>query len=319
MTMNPGATSSVTPPRPGSAQAAHPASGEDPGGDQDAGLASRPATSLSPSRAGDFTTCPLLYRFRTIDRLPEPPGREAVRGTLVHSVLEKLYDLPAEERVPEAAAALVPALWLELLDEQPELAGLLFGPDDAWHRWLDSGETVEHDPAAESDFLTECRDYVGRYFDLEDPRRLNPHQREMSMSVELASGLVLRGIIDRLDRAPDGALRVVDYKTGKAPAPGWESRALFQMRFYALMLWRETGQIPSRLQLLYIGSGERIVDDPHEGQLLATERKIQAIWRAIEQAMRNDRWDARPSKLCGWCSFKERCPAWAEEPADTGD
>ena len=27
--------------------------------------------SLSPSRAADFKTCPLLYRFRTIDRIPE--------------------------------------------------------------------------------------------------------------------------------------------------------------------------------------------------------------------------------------------------------
>lgn len=318
--MSPAAPPSAPPPGPPGAEAAHSATGEEPAGEQEAAeLASRPAASLSPSRAGDFTTCPQLYRFRTIDGLPEPPGREAVRGTLVHSVLEKLYDLPAPQRVPEAAVALVPVLWLELLAEQPELAGLLFGPDDAWLRWLDSGETVEHDPAAEADFLAECRDYVGRYFDLEDPRRLNPHGREMSMSVELASGLVLRGIIDRLDRAPDGALRVVDYKTGKAPAAGWESRALFQMRFYALMLWRQTGQMPSRLQLLYLGSGERIMDDPNEGQLLATERKIQAIWKAIEQAMRNDRWDARPSKLCDWCSFKDRCPAWTEVASDPGD
>ncbi len=36
--------------------------------------------SLSPSRAADFKTCPLLYRFRTIDRLQRmghlsTPGR----------------------------------------------------------------------------------------------------------------------------------------------------------------------------------------------------------------------------------------------------
>ncbi|MCW2507314.1 MAG: RecB family exonuclease, partial [Modestobacter sp.] len=49
--------------------------------------------SLSPSRAADFKTCPLLYRFRTIDRLPERKTKAAVRGTLVHAVLEKLYDL----------------------------------------------------------------------------------------------------------------------------------------------------------------------------------------------------------------------------------
>ena len=53
--------------------------------------------ALSPSRAGDFMTCPLLYRFRVIDQLPERPSPAAVRGTLVHAVLERLYDLPAAE------------------------------------------------------------------------------------------------------------------------------------------------------------------------------------------------------------------------------
>ncbi|HWG94151.1 MAG TPA: PD-(D/E)XK nuclease family protein, partial [Mycobacteriales bacterium] len=62
--------------------------------------------SLSPSRAGDFLTCPLLFRFRTIDRLPEPPSSAATRGTLVHAALEALFDLPAAERTPERAAAL---------------------------------------------------------------------------------------------------------------------------------------------------------------------------------------------------------------------
>ncbi len=69
----------------------------------------RPAASLSPSRASDFMTCPLLYRFRVIDRLPEKPGSAATRGTVVHSVLERLFDLPAAERVPEQAHALLAA------------------------------------------------------------------------------------------------------------------------------------------------------------------------------------------------------------------
>src|ERR1700723_4413401 len=59
--------------------------------------------SLSPSRAGDFMTCPLLYRFRVIDRLPEPPSPAAARGTLVHAVLEHLFNRPAPERTPAPA------------------------------------------------------------------------------------------------------------------------------------------------------------------------------------------------------------------------
>src|SRR3954471_8870937 len=80
--------------------------------------------SLSPSRAADFKTCPLLFRFRTIDRLPEQPSPDQARGTLVHAVLERLFDLPAEERTPPRAAELVEPQWQELLEGQPELAEL---------------------------------------------------------------------------------------------------------------------------------------------------------------------------------------------------
>src|SRR5436305_6059507 len=80
--------------------------------------------SLSPSRAADFKTCPLLYRFRTIDRLPERPSPDMARGTLVHAVLERLFDLPAADRTPDAAAALVEPQWQRLVAEQEELAGL---------------------------------------------------------------------------------------------------------------------------------------------------------------------------------------------------
>ena len=62
--------------------------------------------ALSPSRAADFKTCALKYRFRTVDRLPEAPSRDALRGTVVHKVLEDLFDLPAGERTPERAEAM---------------------------------------------------------------------------------------------------------------------------------------------------------------------------------------------------------------------
>src|SRR5215813_5877402 len=80
--------------------------------------------SLSPSRAADFKTCPLLYRFRTIDRLPEAPSPDQARGTLVHAVLETLFDLPPHERTREQAVALIGPQWERLLTERAELAEL---------------------------------------------------------------------------------------------------------------------------------------------------------------------------------------------------
>ena len=84
----------------------------------------RVLASLSPSRAGDFKTCPLMYRFRTIDGLPEQPSPGAIRGVVVHKVLEDLFDLPAAERTPERAGEMVAAAWQFVLDAEPELAAM---------------------------------------------------------------------------------------------------------------------------------------------------------------------------------------------------
>ncbi|WP_235529393.1 RecB family exonuclease [Nocardioides sp. Soil774] len=169
--------------------------------------------ALSPSRAGDFMSCPLMYRFRTIDRLPEEPSPDAVRGTVVHKVLEDLFDRPAPDRTPETAGAMLEPTWDSILAAEPALAQMFGdeGPDLA--AWLES-----------------CRTVLERYFDLEDPRRLEPADRELYVETLLDSRLLLRGFVDRVDVAPDGRIRVVDYK-GLAldtplPTPtGWTTMA----------------------------------------------------------------------------------------------
>ena len=222
--------------------------------------------ALSPSRAADFMTCPLLYRFRVIDKLPEPPSTATARGTLVHAVLERLFDLPAAQRTPEAARALVNPEWDRLADAEPDLAAL-FGDDAERADWLASATAI-----------------LDAYFTLEDPRRLEPAEREAYVETTLDSGLRLRGYIDRLDVAPGGDIRIVDYKTGRAPREAYEASALFQMKFYALVIWRLRGQVPRLLQLMYLAEGEVLRYAPDEGDLLATERKVAALWQAIERA-----------------------------------
>jgi putative RecB family exonuclease len=255
--------------------------------------------TLSPSRAGDFMTCPLLYRFRVIDRIPERPSPAAARGTLVHAVLERLFELPAGSRTPAAALELLGPEWERLLAEEPELSTLF---DD------------DEDESAREEWLTEARGMVERYFSLEDPRRLEPASRELYVETVLDSGLQLRGYIDRVDVAPTGEVRVVDYKTGKAPRADFEARALFQMKFYALVLWRLRGTVPRLLQLMYLGNGEILRYAPDESDLRATERKVEALWKAIRRAMDSGEWRERTSRLCDWCDHKERCPSFGGRP-----
>ena len=253
--------------------------------------------SLSPSRAGDFMTCPLLYRFRVIDQIPERPSPAAVRGTLVHAVLERLFDLPAGERTVGAALDLLGPQWTRLLEEEPELASMFTDPRD------EPGDVQDQEA-----WLTQARGMVERYFTLEDPRRLEPADRELFVETVLPTGLRLRGYIDRLDVAPTGEIRVVDYKTGTAPRADFEARALFQKKFYALVLWRLRGTVPRLLQLMYLGNGEILRYAPDEADLRATERKVEALWQAISRARDTGEWRPRVSRICDWCDHKERCP-----------
>jgi putative RecB family exonuclease len=249
--------------------------------------------SLSPSRAADFKTCPLLYRFRTIDRLPEKPTLAATRGTVVHAVLEHLFDLPAAGRTLETAQADVGPSWEQVLAAAPELAELFV--DDA-------------EGAALSAWLSSARDLVANYFELEDPRRLEPASREEKVEVVL-DGLRLRGYVDRLDISPAGDIRVVDYKTGASPREAFEAKALFQMKFYALVLWRTRGVVPQQLRLIYLADKDTLSYQADAEELTRFERTLQAIWKAIAAATLTGDFRPNPSKLCGWCSHQHLCPA----------
>ena len=214
---------------------------------------SRPA--LSPSRAADFKQCPLKYRLRAIDRIPEPPSRAAVRGTVVHAVLEDLFGLPAVEREPQRAAELVPGAWERVRAERDGVDELV----------------AESGPEA---LFAEVRKLVASYYELEDPRRFEPHGLEERVEADLDGDVPLRGFVDRIDVAPNGMLRVVDYKTGRSPREGFEAKALFQMKFYALVLWRLRGEIPKMLQLVYLGDRQVVRYVPDEQDLRGMERNV---------------------------------------------
>jgi len=251
--------------------------------------------ALSPSRAADFKTCPLLYRYRAVDRLPEPPSAPAVRGSLVHSVLEQLFARPAAERTPELALAQVGAVWDQLVADYPDLLTLL--PDEELPDWLASAQ-----------------DLVLSYFTLEDPRRFSPEACELAIEVEIAGSVPLRGFVDRVDLAATGELRVVDYKTGRSPGPEFELGALYQLKFYALMIYRLRAVVPTQLKLIYLADGLSLQYAPTEDELLNFERGVVALWTTMARALETGDFPATPSSMCGYCAHQAICPAYGGTP-----
>ena len=250
--------------------------------------------ALSPSKVAAFPDCALAFRFSAIDRLPEPPAPWTTRGTLVHAALERLFALPAPERTLDAALdALVTASRLVRLD--PEFTGLGL------------------DPTQEAEFFAEAEGLLHRYFQLEDPTRVHPIGLELRLEASV-SGVTLRGIIDRLELDADGELVVTDYKTGKAPVERYEQGRLDGVHFYALLCEQIFGRRPAKVQLLYLADPVAIICRPTPQTSRATERRLGAVWTAVERACLREDFRPRPSRLCDYCAFKPYCPAFGGDP-----
>jgi putative RecB family exonuclease len=253
-------------------------------------------TSLSPSKVSSFTECALAFRFSAIDRLPDPPTVATVRGTLVHAALERLMLLPPDQRVPSAAQACLIDAW-EAADDDPELVAL------------------DLDGAGRAGLLTDAGALVERYFTLEDPATVTPIGLELKMETDI-DGLRLRGIIDRLELDADGELVVTDYKTGRAPNQNYEQSRLGGVHFYAFLCEQVLGRRPARVQLLYLADPVAIVTVPTEQSIRGLQRKVRAIWTAIERACEKENFAPRTSRLCDYCAYKAYCPSFGGSIAE---
>jgi len=246
------------------------------------------ALRLSPSAVSEYENCPQLYRYRKIDKLPEPPSLDAERGTLVHTVLHDLFESIPSDRTPQTAIDLLPSRWSAQMQEKPALFEMVSNEKE----WLDRAASL-----------------LTTYFTLENPASFEATHREMHLEDDFAENVYLHGYVDRLDIATTGEVRIVDYKTGKSPKPGWEQKALFQLRVYALLYWKNNGVLPRLLQLIYLGDGKLIKSSPSMAELEAIEKTLQRVANDIFISIEKDYWPTKPSRLCDWCFFKSICPA----------
>ncbi len=251
-------------------------------------------SALSPSKLSSFTTCALQFRFANIDRIPEPPTQATSRGTLVHAALEHLFTLPPDERVPTVADHCVDVAFAAYRDH-PE--------------WTD----LDLDDETEAAMVAEARQLVANEFLLEDPSAVTTMGIELKLEVDLG-GLKLRGIIDRLDLV-DGELVVTDYKTGRSPNDISARSRMQGVHVYSLMCERFFGRRPVRVQLLHLAEPVAVIAEPTEQSTRALERRLQAVWSAVESACEHEDFRPRPSALCGWCSFQQWCPTYGGDPA----
>jgi putative RecB family exonuclease len=247
--------------------------------------------TLTPSKVTAFTNCPLAFRYSVIEHRPEPPSPHAVKGTLVHSALEGLFwnHAPAG-RTRAAAGHELARAWHDLASD-PEFVELGLGRDDA------------------EAFVADAEKLIDNYFRLEDPTTVHTIGVELGVEIE-NDGLRLRGIIDRLDIGPDGALTVVDYKTGRAPSERYEQGKMGGVQTYALLCEKVLGRAPVEVRLLHLRDPVAISAVATPQTIRGQQRRTSAVWSAIERACVSEDFRPKVGPLCNFCHFKPSCPAF---------
>ncbi len=251
-------------------------------------------TSLSPSRVDAFTSCPMAFRFASIEKLPEPPSVAATKGSMVHRALEVLFTLQPHERVGEAVdASFQQAVREYAVDPEFTLLGL--------------------DDAQRDAFVADAWTLVESYLRMEDPTRIRDVGLELRLEAQVGD-LTLRGIIDRLELGPDGELIVTDYKTGRAPGLKYEQSKLGGVHFYSFLCESVLGRRPAAIRLMYLRSGETITAVPTEQSVRFITTRTTAVWKAVERACTTEDFRPKQGPLCKVCSFQQWCPAFGGDP-----
>ncbi len=252
-------------------------------------------TSLSPSRVESFLSCPLAFRFASIEKLPDPPTQATTKGSLVHRALELLFLHPAADRTPARLDHCIDEAIAEY-QEHPDFTHLQLGGEEARR------------------FFAECREIAANYMTMEDPRTVKAIGLELKLEAPVGD-ITLRGIIDRLDLLPDGRLVVTDYKTGRAPSQNFEKKSLSGVHFYAFMCESVFGVIPAAVRLMYLKSGEIITATPSAQSTKFMTTRTAAVWKAVATACERDDFRARPSTLCNYCAYQRWCPEFGGDPS----
>jgi putative RecB family exonuclease len=251
---------------------------------------------VSWSALSTFRTCPLKYRFRYLDGLPEETVSSAlVFGTGIHTAVEQHFQ------------AILSG------DLKPDLDALLFAYRSAW---------LPHDPDAIQFGSTETRasldSLAGKMLTafLNSPAA-SVQGRVLGVEEEIRGMLVegvpdLYGRVDLLTEDPD-SLVITDIKTsrGKWSAEQVEDSGEQLLLYSHLASEISPGKKITTRFLVLTKTREPVVEEHvrkvEPAAVKRTLAGVERVWRAIESGVF---YPAPSTVTCSSCGYRTACRAW---------
>jgi putative RecB family exonuclease len=229
-------------------------------------------TEISYSRLRAYLDCPWLFKLLYVDRRRTSLTAPSALGGSLHRALAAYYarDGSTLEQL------------LDLYEES----------------WLHMGFET---PQEQAEYHARGAKILRRYWALEEGRRSRILFVEKEFRFPLGP-YVVRGIVDRVDERPDGAIEVIDYKSQQEPQAEEEVRRNRQLQIYGLACRRALGLTPSALTMLYL-SKPLAVSVPYEASL---EPELESLLTSTAEKMAGGRFEP-DTRHCPVCPFRNSC------------
>jgi RecB family exonuclease len=269
----------------------------------------RAASTYAVSKLERYLECPFKYFAAHVLKLPEERDEQAwmtplERGLFVHAVFESFFGEwqrlghggITTAKVDEAIAL------FDTIAEQ-HLAALPEG-DRALERTLLLGSAAAAG-FGERAFAFEIED------DIPLVERLLEYQLENTFTFQTETGprrVTLRSKADRIDLLQDGTLRIVDYKTGRAP----EKKRSLQLPIYGVCAEQALEGRHGRSWTVSRAGYIAFKDKTPFTQLQNPAKALaegQAVLLTVIDAIERGEFPVRPDEpfLCNWCPYPGVC------------
>ena len=247
---------------------------------------------ISYSAFDTYQNCSLKYKFQNIDKIKEPKSKEAVFGTLVHGTMKFIH---------------TPSLLPPKLEEALDYFSRNWNSD------------IFEDELEERSAFSMGVSMIQEYYRKNNIADFNVVDLESRFAIEIGDEKnkhIISGIIDRIDKTPDG-YEIIDYKTTKKMPSQEKVDNDMQLSVYLnAFLTRYPKEAANMdkitVSLYYLKHGVKLSATRTKEQLEKSKEMFLEVIKSIEEG----HFEPNVTPLCDWCGYQKICPMWKHKFKD---